>query len=247
MALDWVRDIQDIYTQGLESARSVAGDETAPIDATLRTDVEKIINLGRENVTWCYTDSQGNLFALEDGVVQDALIIVMHPAVAATKVATISTEAGLDPPHMFIAPERMAIKWAGASFVHELGHIYDLVQELEPASPSVDEWMAGEARAYRREIALVNAITSGALDASLADNTDSYSALQESYTQQTLLKNAAGLAESLDIGVSQSQAERGQRLAFCAVAILFHIRDALVDNADASGDKTDLQRVRDLT
>lgn len=117
-------------------------------------------------------------------------------------------------------------EWAGLGLLHELSHAHDFRSGIEPSSPSHDEYLAGEARAFRMEAVLLNALSGGRLATALRDRLDPETLTIPDLTREPGRELAATL-ETSTLGPRRrppaSDNERGLREAAFLIAALFAV------------------------
>lgn len=232
------------YERGLETAESEAAGNWRDSDARMRA--ERVFRVWRDETTWAYQEPDGAVRALEEGAMTDACLVLQDPYSAQKAPAMLHTNTDMGRPATFIAPRPVTTRWAGVALFHEIGHLYDFLHGGESWDPTPDEWFAGEARAFRSEMALVDAMEKGELlrviDGLLIE-------LPNRTPKRWLQKLRAWVTvvdEALHFEPPASPSERGQREAFYAVALLFRLseKERLSPSAQGVRDRTDLEALR---
>ncbi len=232
-----------LYTEGLSAAEREAAGNWLNHPESQRA--VRIFRFWREELTWAYTNRDGEVFALEDGTMGSACLVLLDKDSGRKAPASLYSNTTIGIPATFIAPQPVTVRWSGVVLFHEIGHLYDLVHGGESWDPPPDEWFEGEARAYRSQIALVDAMEGGALlnavDQLLQEHPDR-SRAQWLASMDQLTSRLDG---ALKFRTPASQSERGQREAFYCVALLFRLsaRERLDPASQRRRDRTDLEAV----
>jgi len=80
--------------------------------------------------------------------------------------------AGVEPepePTAFIRPHKISAEFAGLNGIHELRHLYDFVNGVEPKNPTDEQYFAGEVRAWEAQIAAADLLTDGRFSKGIGD------------------------------------------------------------------------------
>lgn len=234
-------NLRKVYTSGLSLVAGLT--ETANwSEPSQKAAVDRAVSAQAE-LTWAQTDDHGNVYSLDDGTVGQILAILMTPTEASRHQAGILTLTNEDPVQILIAPHKVSQLWAGVVLAHELVHAQDVLEGVEPASPTEGEWMAGEARAYRLQSQIVDRLSQGRLTRVLSTWMENGDLPVSREADQLVHQVARRLGHEVDLAEPASNTERAQQNAFYAVAALFASRSSLSEVTDAELDSADLSCV----
>ena len=176
-----------------------------------------------DDLTWCRS-SNGGVVTLRDQALTD-VYLVLFPDSELSHLGC--PEAFQTVPHndgtirVYVRAVSITPQWAGLGLFHELSHVYDFQSGAEPREPTDEQYMAGEARAFHLEMALVNALTSGRLAAALER------IVEEPLDPVWVASSGAGLAarlEQMTTGPGArppgSESEQHMRNGFYRIALL---------------------------
>jgi hypothetical protein len=235
--------VRELYATGIAevAAESLASDWRSDPQRELAVKVFALAD--GHGLTWAREDMFGNIFALEDTIVGNAIADLMTP-LQAMKRSPLLTNTASSPPQIMIDPHPVSRRWAGVALGHELVHVHDVLEGVEPAEPDEEQWFAGEARAYRWEAQLVDALTGSTFADQLAEVLVHHP-LSATPTTAAVQEAATGLRMQV-FALAVSVTERAQQDAFCSVALLFERRAELWSLEGTSDDNADLKIVRDM-
>lgn len=194
-------------------------------------------------LTWAREDMFGNIVALDDTIIGNAIIVLMTP-LQAMKGRPLRTDTSTSPPQIMVGPHLVSRRWAGIALGHELVHVHDVLEGIEPPDPDEEQWFAGEARAFRWEAQLVDALSGGTFGDRVVDVSIEHSLAAT--PSGTAVHEAATALRTATFSSPLSATERAQQDAFCAVAALFARRGELWAPGSSSDDMADLKIVLNM-
>lgn len=129
--------------------------------------VQQVKDFRQRWVRWAALDGRAYR-ALEGGYTNGAWLVVVPPGhdMLAQMVATLQVRLEVDPPLtvLLIRPELVSERWAGIFMVHELSHLRDRLYELEPLTPTREEFLQAEMRAYEVELLAASFLSQGEIE-----------------------------------------------------------------------------------
>lgn len=126
--------------------------------------LDRLMDVSRR-ITWTYEEN-GSVFAAEDTVATDVQVTVLGegspPGLDAT--STFQTQEDDDGyTRIYVRRRPFTPTWAGIVVFHELDHVLDHLDGVWPSDATPEDWWAAEARAYHRELLVIDAVAGGRL------------------------------------------------------------------------------------
>lgn len=193
--------------------------------------VMRLVEASRR-ITWAY-EQGGAIYAAETGVVTDVQVAVLGGSpptgVGLDTNSTFQTrEVGDGYTRIYVRRRPYTPTWAGIVLFHELDHLLDHLHMTWPRVATREDWWAAEARAYHREVLIIDAVSGGGLLPILSElvsgtNLDELLGRQPHDLGDDLYRHAfpAGIREP-----AASQSERWARTAGLALGATVTTADA---------------------
>jgi len=210
-----------LYDEGFSLVmRSFLNNSTNP-KYRLLSDIKRF---REQAVRWARFDGD-RYHALEAGRTDGAwlAIIPVGRSRAQERRNTLQIESNPNIHVVRIQPDKITRIWAGIFLIHELSHLADRVTQFEPVRPTREQYLHGEARAYKLELMSVNLVSQDAFDRRLDTILEGWRAP----STETLVGKLKAIQGSelniLDSVVtderSKSDSEKGLRSGFYVLAL----------------------------
>lgn len=237
--MSWYESYRDKSAAGLALvADAVNGVDRWPPDfAEL---VRMILKLAEEDVTWCYTEADGSIRAMESGVVRSFLIVCVDP-ITALGASPVESKIDTTPSRVLITTDRLSTVWLGVRLIRELVWVAGHAGRQLPMWSSAEEY-SNEVMAYRLEMYIVDILTRGSLLASLGGHARRTTSSFE-LSAAELQGRVGRLLETLDMGPAETEVELRERAAALALAVLLDHRGSLQELSCGPRDVRDLERL----
>jgi len=151
-----------VLRRGVETVQQAV--ESGPQEGDGYDRVRRLLKVSRR-ITWTYEEG-GSVYAAEDTTATDVQVTVLGGALP----------PGLDPNSTFQTREeddgytRVYVQrrpytptWAGIVLFHEFDHVLDHLDGTWPRQATTEDWWDAEARAYHRELLVIDAVAGGRL------------------------------------------------------------------------------------
>ena len=151
-----------VLRRGVETVRQAV--ETSPREGVGYDRLDRLVDASRR-ITWTY-EEKGSIFAAEDTVATDVQVTVLGEGSPPGLDETSTFQAQEDDDgytRIYVRRRSFTPTWAGIVLFHELDHVLDHLDGVWPSDATPEDWWAAEARAYHRELLVVDAVTSGRL------------------------------------------------------------------------------------
>ena len=222
-----VSEVRSSYDRGFEIIAVALSQQS---QNSIYAELEKLKNFRQEMIRW--GELRGEVFyARESGPRKGALLVVVPQGhhVINEMISTLQTYATPKFRALLIKPEKITDQWAGIFLVHELSHLMDYCNGIEPDNATRKQFLEGEIRAHRLEFMAANLLSKGAIqkqiDALLIQwQLKSYDELFDKFKDSDFYKWYV-LEEAMDSKAPASYNEAGLRNGFYITSTMLRYTD----------------------
>ena len=150
--------IKVLYEEGL-------GNVEAFLKVSSKSSLSSLLDFKKAQVKWAKVEGD-SIMTMDEGKKDSLWNIVYedpHPYVHDPKQPIIKMSYA-NVPGIHLKAFALSKEWAGIVYVHELSHLYDVTSGKEPLSPTREEYLDGETRAYMYERETANLLSHGVYD-----------------------------------------------------------------------------------
>jgi hypothetical protein len=188
------------------------------------SELEKVITFRREMVRWA--ELRGEKFYTLESAPRNSVWLVVPPGhhYVDEMIGALQIYAKPELKTLLIQPEKITDLWAGICLIHEISHLRDYYNGIEPINPTRKQFLECEWRAHQLEFMAANLLSKG----DIQKRVDEKLARWQPHSHKELIdkfRNINGdeymkLEEAMQSQRPMSKAEMGLREAFYLSAFM---------------------------